>query len=145
MPKAPTIIVATLASFAVWALSTGWTPEIHYERVTWGMFAAWLVSVRIWSRLRGRAFQTCGFFCTWLGDLLFSLSPGGFLVWYGASAPQVPSYTRGGMDICDLEPGFCVSGTRAFIGFGIELLVVGFVIAGALYFAKPPPKRSDQS
>lgn len=145
MPKASTIVLAALGIFAVWTLATGWVPEIHYERVTWGMFAAWIVSVRGWSRLRSRAVQSLGFLCMWLGDLFFSLAPGTFLVWYGASAPQVPSYTRGGMDVCDLQPGFCASGTRAFIGFGIELLVVGFVIAGALYFAKPPPQRSDQS
>ena len=100
---------------------------------------------RFWSRLRGRVIQSCGFLCAWLCDLFFSLCPGAFLVWYGASAPQVPSYARGGMDVCDLEPGFCVSGTRAFIAFGIELLVIGLVIAVALYFVKPTPRPSDRS
>ena len=133
-----------LTGFVAWVFATSFGPELRYERLVWGMLAAWLVGVRVWADLRSRTSKMCGFIWAWLCDLFFSLSPGAILVWYGASAPASPSYARGGMDVCDLEPGFCVSGTRAFVGFGIELLVIGAVIAVALLLLKPKQRPSGR-
>ena len=119
-----------------WLVTTGSQEPIDYERTVWGGLFLWVTVLvaRSWVRQLGatpnpdapnlsrRMWQRLP------PNILLSLAPGAILLWYGLAAPQKPSYTRGGIDICDLQVGLCVSGTRAFIFFGIVLLVFGLSV-----------------
>lgn len=139
MSKMALTTYLAITAFAVWALMTGWSPEIHYERITWGLFAAWMMLLHLWFAVRARVLGPGGVLrrpLVLLIDILFSLLPGVFLFGYGWLAPAAPTLTRGGMDVCDLEVGYCVSGTRAFIGFGLVLLVFGSIFSLCLVVAE---------
>ena len=125
--------------FAAWALTTGWSPEVSYVQLAWGFFAVWVVLLRVWCALRAVVMGSGGLIrrsCVHVLDTIVSLLPGSILVAYGWFAPAAPSITRGGMDVCDLEVGYCVSGTRAFIGFGVVALVFGAIISLCLVISE---------
>lgn len=134
-----------LTAFCVWAVTTGSGPELGYGRLTWAALAAWFVLLRCWLGLWKRLYSAPpGAVARAVGcliDCVFTLAPALIVIAYGALAPAAPSLTAGGVDVCQYETGFCVSGTRSFIGFGIFMLVVELIFAGCIIVAACSRRR----
>lgn len=124
------LVKISIFSFSLWALATGWEPEVNYERLVWAALALWLSTLWVWIAVRGRlrSFATPLMKrLSRLVDIMIALAPGAILIAYGSIAPAAPSLTRGGFDVCDTSPGWCVSGTRAFVAFGIFTILLGLI------------------
>lgn len=135
------LLVGCLA-FGGWALTVSQGPEIRYGLMLWGALSVWCGLTMGWilarprMRLAGSPYRKR---LVRLLDLGVAVLPGVLLIAYGALAPAAPSLTQGGFDICDTSPGYCVSGTRAFVHFGLFILVTG-VIANWVVGLEPPEK-----
>lgn len=135
-------------ALGVWAMMTGWEPEILFVRLTWGALGLWCGLLGFWIAIRRRT----GFkgrpvrkFFVRLIDLSFALLPGVILIAYGALAPAAPSLTQGGFDVCDTSPGYCVSGTRAFVPFGIFTIIIGVILNWVVGLEAPIKSTSDSN
>lgn len=129
-----------ITASAVWLILSALTSPVNYGRLTAGLLVLWLALIllrglkdQLWSfqqtgpeYRRRRAYRRLPF------SILLSIAPGAILLWYGIFAPAVPSRTRGGIDVCELQVGLCVSGTRAFIFWGIVVLIGGLIWAYVL-------------
>lgn len=125
------VVLFGLVAMSAWALYTGVTPDIKYGQLTWGALGAWAALLLLWLRVPQRVRKSkhgWTAFVSYVVTLLLCVAPGIILASYGWLAPAVPSYTRGGVDVCDLEVGYCVSGTRAFIFLGGSSAVIGLII-----------------
>ena len=139
------IFYGSIAAFSAWAIVTGLSEPVSYGRITFGLLGAWSVLLWIWGLVwqrlsakgEGRGLRRFGQFV----DILFAIAPGTIVLVYSIFTPQIPSLTNGGMDICDLNVGPCISGTRATIPIGVILMVVGLVSVKMILME--PPKRND--
>jgi len=135
------LLLLALAVFSAWALYTGSDPEIKYGQLTWGSLGAWATLVLLWLRVPKRIRRSergAAAVASYVMRLLLCVAPGVILACYGWLAPPAPSYTQGGVDVCQLEVGYCVSGTRAFIFFGCWSVVIGLIINWVINLKTPP-------
>lgn len=137
------LLVAGCFACGAWAIAIGKGPEVRYGLLVWGALSLWSGMLVSWIGVRRALREREGPYRKRLMrilDLGVALAPGVILIMYGVFAPAAPSLTQGGFDVCDTSPGFCVSGTRAFIHFGVFTLVVG-VIAHWVVGLEPPDRR----
>jgi FtsH-binding integral membrane protein len=139
------VVLLVLAAISARGLYTGFTPEIKYGQLAWGALGAWSTLVLLWLRVPRRvrkSEQGATVFVSYAVTLLLCVAPGVILACYGWLAAAVPSYTRGGVDVCELEVGYCVSGTRSFIFFGFWGVVIGLIINWVINLKTPPKSES---
>lgn len=134
-------------SFGGWAVLGVAAAEPRYGLALCGALVLWAGLLTVWMKVRrvvsGEARPSRKRF-TRLVDLVFSLAPGLVLVAYGAFAPAAPSLTRGGFDVCDASPGYCVSGVRAFVDLGICALIVGVITHWVIWLETKATPKDNQ-
>ncbi|KAA3642688.1 MAG: hypothetical protein DWQ07_19355 [Chloroflexi bacterium] len=125
------IVGSVSVGLAVWWLLHGFSSPTNYGQALAGLFALWLALILLRAlkddlfpadasnNLQNRAYWRLPL------NILLSISPGLFLLWFGIFAPASPSVTNSGLDVCQFETGWCVSGTRSMIFFGAMALLVG--------------------
>ena len=129
---------------ALWWLLRGFSSPTNYGQALAGLFALWLALILL-RTLKDDLFpadasQNRAYWRLPL-NILLSISPGLFLIWFGIFAPASPSVTNSGIDVCQFEPGFCVSGTRSMIFFGGFALLVGL---GLVYVLVRSAEQEDK-
>lgn len=123
---------------AVWWLLRGLSLPTNYGQVLAGLFASWLALVLLraikddFFPTDASADQGRSAFWRLPLNILLSVSPGLFLLWFGIFAPASPSVTNSGVDVCQFEVGWCVSGTRSMMVFGAMALFVGLGVVYVL-------------
>ena len=132
---------------AVWWLLRGFSSPTNYGQALAGLFALWLALILLRTlkddifpadasdNLQNRAYWHLPL------NILLSIAPGLFLMWFGVFAPASPSVTNSGIDVCQFETGFCVSGTRSMIFFGGFALLVGL---GLVYVLVRSAEQEDK-
>jgi hypothetical protein len=121
---------------------------LNYGRLTIGLLALWLSAVwfkQSWqeswlANLRNRPTYEQGLFL-WAINALLIILPGLILLGYGVFSPASPSLTNSGVDICQFEVGYCVSGSRAFIFIGGLALLIGLVWAYFMFTVERSASR----
>jgi len=114
----------------------GLTPAINHGRLTASVWFFWLGIIFI--RALGdrlKPFNNNGDIDqarqrAWMRlplNVILALSPGLSLLWFSLFAPDTPSLTRGGIDVCELETGFCMSGPRAVIVWAFLVIIIGLI------------------
>jgi hypothetical protein len=145
--------VATLIKIGVFAagglliFSSVGSP-LNYGRLTIGLLALWASAVwfkQSWQQswlesLGNRPTYEQGLFLWAINAFLITL-PGLILLGYGVFSPASPSLTNSGVDICQFQVGYCVSGSRAFIFIGGLALLLGLVWA---YFMFSVEKKANR-
>jgi hypothetical protein len=120
---------------SLWLAVTGLLPALNHGRLTASAWVLWLAVIllralkdRIWP-FTG-ADSAANLQRAWMRfplNVVLAFMPGLSLLWFGIFAPDEPSLTQGGLDVCALETGLCISGPRAVIVWGVLILGIGLL------------------
>jgi hypothetical protein len=119
-------IAPTLAAGAAgaWLVISSQGTATDYGQLTLGLLGLWLSAV--W--LKQYVEQARGSVNGWLGwaiNTALAVIPGAILLWYSLFTPAEPSLTNSGVDVCEFQVGWCISGNRALSVLGGMLLLAG--------------------
>lgn len=111
-------------ALGLWLAFTSFGEVLNYGRLTIALLIFWLGAIWLKQMLEQDGRLGNGWLL-WGLNALLAIIPGLILLWYGLASPAQPSLTNGGQDICELQVGWCVSGSRAFAFFGGAALLAG--------------------
>jgi hypothetical protein len=116
----------------LWLVISSFEAELNYGQLALGLLLLWACAFwakGFWEANHGPV----GGWPGWALSSLLAIIPGLILLAYGLLAPAQPSLTNSGLDVCALQTGWCVSGTRAFAFFGAAGLLAGLAWSYFLY------------
>lgn len=125
---------------AVWLAFTSFGNDLNYGRLTLALLIFWLGGVWLKQSLE-RNGRLDGWLL-WGANATIAIIPGLILLGYGLFSPAQPSLTNSGVDVCQLETGWCISGSRVFIFWGGALLLAG--LAWSTFMFTIEKKVSDR-
>jgi hypothetical protein len=139
--------IGTFAAGGLLVFSSLGSP-LNYGRLTLGLLALWASAVwfkQSWQQswlesLGNRPSYEQGLFLWAINSFLIIL-PGLILLGYGVFSPASPSLTNSGVEICQFQVGYCVSGSRAFIFIGGLALLLGLVWSYLMFTVEKKANR----
>jgi hypothetical protein len=127
-----TVLGVSCLALAIWLAVTGVLVGLTHGRLTASVWALWLAIIllrglkdRLWPAAGDDTLQRA-----WMRlplNIVLALMPGLSLVWFSLFAPNTPSITESGLDVCALETGLCLSGPRSVIVWAVILVSIGLV------------------
>ena len=126
------IIKLAVSALGIWLVASSFTPDLNYGRLVTGLLFLWVSTIWLKQYVELKRGRARGWL-NWGITSLLAVIPGLILLWYGLLTPAQPSLTNSGIDVCALQTGWCVSGTRAFIFWGGIVFLAGLAWAFFTY------------
>lgn len=117
----PTVVAGAAGIWLV--ISSQGTPT-DYGRLTLGLLGLWFCAVWLKQNAEHARRSVSGWF-GWSINTILAVIPGSILLWYSLFTPAQPSLTNSGVDVCEFQVGWCISGNRALSFLGVMVLLAG--------------------
>jgi hypothetical protein len=136
------LLAGKLLTFALglWLVVSSQGAELDHTRLTVGLLILWVCALWLKQYLQTNGNLGQGWL-SWAVSSVLAIIPGAILLWFGIFAPAQPSLTNSGVDVCQFQTGWCVSGTRTFIFWGGAVLLAGLAWS---YFMFTIEKRAER-